>query len=142
MSIEENKRVIQNLISGINQNDKNIMDECLADNFIRYAADIQQMDKEGYINFCSFLKASSPDFHAIIDDIVAEDDKVGFRFTWTVTNQDDTLGDAYKGKQFKITEDYFCRLEKGKIVEFKNLVDRLDVYQQMGLLPPTEEMRK
>jgi predicted ester cyclase len=77
-----------------------------------------------------------------INDMVAEEDKVAFRFTWTATNQSDAMDGALKGKQFKIIEDYFCRLDKGKIVEFRNLLDRLSWFEQAGITPPIGEGNK
>jgi predicted ester cyclase len=125
MGIEENKALILRFWDEVNKGNLSIVDECFADNFVRYAADGQKMDRDGYKNFATGLLNHFPDIYCAVDDIIAEGDKVAFRFTWTATSQRDTPDGAYKkGQQFKVTEDYFCRLEKGKIVEFKNLIGR------------------
>ncbi|UCD08909.1 MAG: ester cyclase [Dehalococcoidales bacterium] len=126
MGIEENKEIILHFFEEFNKGNSAIVDECFADNFVRYAADGQEMDREGYKN--KIIKAMLnyfPDPHCTVADIVAEEDRVAFRFTWTATSPNDTADGSYKkGQQIKVTEDYFCRLENGKIVEFKNLIGR------------------
>ena len=125
MDIEENKALIIRFWDEVNKGNLSIVDECFADNFVRYAADGQTMDRDGYKNFATGLLNHFPDIHCTVDDIVAEEDRVAFRFTWTATVQNDTPDGSYKkGEQIKVTEDYFCRLENGKIVEFKNLIGR------------------
>ncbi len=125
MSIEENKALILRFWDEVNKGNLSIVDECFADNFVRYAADGQQMDRDGYKNFVMGLLDHFPDIHCTVDDIVAENDKVAFRFSWTATSQRDTPDGAIKkGQKFKVTEDYFCRLENGKITEFNNLIGR------------------
>ena len=125
MGIEENKEIILHLFEEFNKGNPEIVDECFADNFVRYAADGQKMDRDGYKNFAMGLLNHFPDIHCTVDDIVAEEDRVAFRFSWTATSQNDSPdGTIKKGQKFKVTEDYFCRLEKEKIVEFKNLIGR------------------
>ncbi len=125
MGIEENKALILRLWEEFNKRDLSIMDECFADNFVRYAADGQTMDRDGYKNFATGLLNHFPDIHCTVDDIIAEEDRVAFRFTWTATSQRDVPDGSYKkGQQIKVTEDYFCRLENGKLIEFKNLIGR------------------
>ena len=125
MGIEENKALIIRFWDEVNKGNLSVVDECFADNFVRYAADGQTMDRDGYKNFATGLMNHFPDIHFTVDDIVAEGDKVAFRFTWTATSQNDAPdGSIKKGQQIKVTEDYFCHLEKGKIVEFKNLIGR------------------
>jgi len=125
MSVEENKALILRFWDELNKGNLSIVDECFADNFVRYAADGQEMDRAGYKNLVTMLLSNLPDIYYIVDDIIAEEDRVAFRFTWTATSQSDALdGTIKKGQKVKVTEDYFCRLENGKIVEFKNLIGR------------------
>ena len=126
MGIEENKEVIYSIFEEVNKGNTGIVDEYFGDKFIRYSADGQEMDREDYKNkIVKPMLSNFPDLQFTVDDIVAEEDRVAFRFTWTATSQHDTPdGSIKKGQQIKVTEDYFCRFEKGKIVEFKNLIGR------------------
>ena len=125
MGIEENKTLIYSFWEELNKGNLEIVDEYFDGKFIRYSADGQEMDKVGYKNLVTNLLSYFPDIHYTVDDIVAEEDKVAFRFTWTATSQSDAPdGSIKKDQKLKVTEDYFCRLDKGKIVEFNNLIGR------------------
>ena len=119
MSIEEeNKAIIRLVLDELSKGNLAIVDEYLSENFVRYAADGQEMDRDGYKQFGKMLLNNFPDFHITIEDVVAEGDKVAFRFTWAGTNNSDMMDGALKGKPFSITEDFFCCIIDGKIVEF------------------------
>jgi predicted ester cyclase len=139
MSIEaENKDLIRRFWNELSRGNLAIIDEFCADNFIRYATDRQEMDKEGYKNLCSQILTNIPDVHFTLDDIVAEGNRAAFRFTWAGTVQSAAMNGSLKGKHISITEDYFCRIENGKIVEFTNLFDRLSYFEQAGITPPSQ----
>jgi steroid delta-isomerase-like uncharacterized protein len=139
MSIEEeNKTVIQRFVDELNKGNLAVMDESLADNFVRTAINQPDMDKEGYKQFIAMLNNAFPDIQCTIVDVVAEGDKVAYRTSITGTHKGNLMGIAPTGKQFKITEDYFSRFEGGKIVEHNNLADMLSYYQQLGINPPSQ----
>ena len=138
MGVEENKAIIQRLVDELNKGNLAILDESLADNFIRTNPNQPDMDKEGYKQFITGINNSIPDIQCTIVDMVAEGDKVAYRTHITGTHNSDIMGIAPTGKQFKITEDYFSHLESGKIVEHNNLYDTLSFYQQLGVTPPTQ----
>jgi steroid delta-isomerase-like uncharacterized protein len=139
MSIEgEHKAVIQRFVDELNKGNLAVMDESLADNFVRTAINQPDMDKEGYKQFIAMLNNAFPDIQCTIVDVVAEGDKVAYRTSITGTHKGNLMGIAPTGKQFKITEDYFSRFEGGKIVEHNNLADMLSYYQQLGINPPSQ----
>ena len=136
MSIEANKAIIYLVWEEINKGNLAVIDKYFADSFVRYTSDGQEMDREGYKNLCTVLQSTFPDIHFNIDDMVAEGNRVAFRFTWSGTNTSDMMDGAVKDKHFSITEDYFCRFDGSKIVEFRNLLDRLSWFEQAGISPP------
>ena len=143
MSIEEeNKELIRRFWNELSKGNLEVIDEFCADNFTRYSADGQEMDKEGYKNLCSQILTDTPDVRFTIDDLVAEKDRAAFRFTWAGIIQSDAMHGSLKGKHISITEDYFCRIENGKIVEFRNLFDRLSWFEQAGITPQIGENKK
>jgi predicted ester cyclase len=117
MSVEENKATILHMWEELNQGNLTVLDECFADNFVRYAHDGKTMDKQGYRNFCAMIIKNMPDFNVTIDDIVAEKNKVAFRMTITGT---------FNGKRSITKETYFARFEGNKVVEYVNLNRQLD----------------
>jgi predicted ester cyclase len=117
MSVEENKSIILHIWDECNRGNLNVLDECFADSFVRYAHDGTTMDKQGYKKFGTMVIKNIPDFHAVIDDILAEGEKIAFRLTITGTDH---------GKPFVQKETYFALIEDGKVVEYVNLNRRLD----------------
>ena len=120
MSIEENKAVVLRFWEQFNKGNLEVMDECFADNFVRYAIDGTVMDREGYRHMCTSLFNTYPDIQATIGDMVGEGDKVAFYFTWSGTHKGESKGNPPTGKRFTMIEAYFTRFEGGKIVEFRN----------------------
>jgi predicted ester cyclase len=121
MSTQENKATIYRLAEERNKGNLNVIDECFAENFIRYGQGVPNMDREGYKRFCFMILKGYPDIRFNIDDMVAEGDKVAFRWTMTGTNTGEFLGKPPTGEHITYTEDYFVRFVQGKIVEFSNL---------------------
>jgi predicted ester cyclase len=143
MSIEEeNKKIIRLVFEELGKGNLEVIDEYFSEDFKRYASDGQEMDKDGYKQFGKMLLNRFTDFHITIEDMVAEGDKLAFRFTWTGKDNSDIMDGSLKGKSFSITEDYFCLIKDGKILEFKNLHDRLSRFKQAGIAPPIGEDKK
>ncbi len=109
---EENKEVIHQLWNAYNRGDIDSIAQYLSDDFTRYAHDGKTMDKEGYIKFCKWIVENSSDSKVVVDDIVAEGDKLAFRMT---------LSGSSEGKLLYVKEAYFTRIDKGKIVDFYNI---------------------
>jgi predicted ester cyclase len=73
------------------------------------------------------------DYSITIDHLLAEGDKVAYRVTHKGTHQP-------TGKKIQITNTCILRIAKGKIAENWGSADTLHVMQQLGVLPPTEEI--
>jgi len=138
MSVEENKAVIRRMIDELNNGNLAVLDEAMAENCIWLSAAGQEMNREGYKQFITILMNAFPDLKGTIVNIVAEGDEVAVRFILEGTNKGDFMGTPPTGKTIKVTEDYFNRFEGGKIVEYRNLVDSLAFYQQLGISPPSQ----
>ena len=125
MSIEENKGMIFHVVEEFNRGNLAVINECFADNFVRYqdgsTATLPNMDRNGYKNFVGMSMQASSDIHVEVVDIVAEGDRVAFRWTLKGTNDREFMGKPPTGKPYSHIEDYFVRFEEGKIVEFRNL---------------------
>ncbi len=121
MSVEENKATIRRVWDECNKGNLGVIDECFADNFVRYDHFGKAMDRAGYKRICAFILKSSPDFHVTVDDMIGESDKVAFRMTITGTNTGAVGPTPPTGKPYMFKEVYFARFEGGKIAEYVNL---------------------
>ena len=109
MGIEENKEVVRQMWDAYNQGNPMGMGQYMSDNFVRYAPDGTTMDGEGYMKFCESIVQNTSESKVIVDDMVAEGDKVAVRMT---------LSGGYEGKTYVVKEACFVRIDDGKIVDF------------------------
>jgi steroid delta-isomerase-like uncharacterized protein len=83
----------------------------------------------------SASRAAFPGMTYTVDALVAEDDLVGFLYTWRATHTGALAAIPPTGQPVTATGAIFCRVADGKIVEQWDIDDRLDVMQQLGLIP-------
>jgi predicted ester cyclase len=101
MSIEQNKEIAARMHEEV-VNQKKLP---ALDNYV--AADVVWHDPppglapgmEGFKQFFPMLYAAFPDWHATIEDVIAEGDKVVHRIKGGGTHKDEWMGIAATGKQ-------------------------------------------
>ncbi len=143
MSVEENKAVVLQYVEGMNRGDMSVIDELFTSNFImhRPSSDIN-VNLETFIRENINAHLSIPDQSRTIDDIIGEGDKVSIRETIKGTQTGKYGNINATGKVTTVTRFIIFRLEDNKIAELWYLRDFLSFYQQLGILPPTEEIGK
>jgi len=138
MSVEENKAMSRRFWEEINKGNQAVLDELFAADFVLHIP-LQLNGLERFKPYMNRLFIAFPDYHATVEDIVAEGDKVVTRLTATGTHQAEFLGIAPTGKQMTWTLTLITRIVGGKVVEGWQMVDRLDLLQQMGAMTLTRE---
>ena len=131
---EENKAIIQRYLDGFfNQGDLTVVDELIAVDFVDHGSG--SYDPRGVEDFkqsvISFREAY-PDLHVEIEHIVAEGDKVAYRFKTSGTQQIDFFGIPPTGKPLVLTGNIIDRIEDGKIVERWENFDEMGFMTQLG----------
>ena len=80
------------------------------------------------------FRASFPDVHMEIAELIAEDDKVVGRFTCSATHLGAWLGHPPTGRRFeRVDEVSIFRFRDGKIAHVWSLEDSLGRLRQLGL---------
>ena len=122
MSVEKNKATVYHIWEELNRRNLAVIDECFTENFVRYSQDGKTMNRDSYKNnICAPLIKGVPDIRFEVEDMVAEGDKVAFRFSFSGTNPGFWLS-VPAGQRFSVTEVYFARFVNSKVVEFKNII--------------------
>jgi len=80
------------------------------------------------------MLAAFPDYQTVIDDLVAEGDKVAARITMSGTHSGSFMGIPATGKHVLFTGMYIARIADGKIVEHWGEEDAVSLLQQLGAL--------
>ena len=84
--------------------------------------------------------AAFPDLRFDIEQMIAEGDTVATRCTMRGTHTGAWLGVAPTGRQVTVRMIVIQRIVAGQIAEDWVLVESLGLFQQLGLVPPREEL--
>jgi steroid delta-isomerase-like uncharacterized protein len=135
MSIEENKKIVQRYQEIYNSNDLDSLGEVVAEDLLtpKIMPGIPT-GIEGAKAAHRIMLTGFPDYQTIIDDLVAEGDKVAARITMSGTNTGSFMGMPATGKYVLFTGMYIARIANGKIVEHWGEEDGVSLLQQLGVL--------
>ena len=141
MSIEENKAVVRRFFEELlSTDDLAVADELLSPGFRFYfAGSPDPMDLESYKEFLVARRAAFPDRRFVVEDMIAEGDKVSARFTMRGTHKGEFRGIAPTGKEVTMTGIDIIRLTEGKMVEDRVEVDQLGMMRQLGVVPSPQQ---
>jgi predicted ester cyclase len=72
----------------------------------------------------------------VIDDVIADGDRVVTHFTFTGTHEGELMGVRPTGKEVSVTGTGVFHVVDGKIVEWTYNLDYLGMFQQLEAIPP------
>jgi len=143
MGIEENKATLHRVFEEVwNNNNLEVADECFAENFVRHGIGGRTADLNEFKQFLVRVRGWIPDIQRTLDDMVAEGDMIAFSFKWKGTDTGGFGGNTPTGKYVTVQECYFARFENCKIVEITQHADALGPFQELGIIPSTEQIQK
>jgi predicted ester cyclase len=124
MVLEDNKMVVRRLVAEVlNGGHLEVIDQL-------YTPELAPAARRWIAPF----RASFPDVHMEIVELIAEGDKVVGRFTCSATHLGEWLGQAPTGRRFeRVDEVSIFRFRDGKIAHAWSLEDTLSRLQQLGL---------
>jgi predicted ester cyclase len=119
MSTESNKAIVRRVFEEIyNRGRYEVADELIAPDYVsHHGAGSEIVGAEGVKNSARQQRATFPDLCSIIDDLIAEGDKVVVRGRDRVTHVHEFMGYPPTGRTFEITWMQIVRVEDGKLVE-------------------------
>jgi steroid delta-isomerase-like uncharacterized protein len=88
----------------------------------------------GFKPFFRSFRGAFPDLEVVVEDAVAEGDKVAARCRVRATHAGEGLGFAATQRPMEITGMTFARVRDGKIIEAWNNFDFMSMFQQLGAL--------
>ncbi len=122
---------------GTNPNWKQIWDELMSPDVVHHfnSASEPIVGLEANKAFNASLFQGFPDIHHMIEDQIAEGDRVVYRTTLQGTQTGEFLGIPPTGKSAKINDFTLLRIVNSKIVEWWYECNLLEVMKQLGLMP-------
>jgi len=142
MSEEENKAIFRRYVEEVsNKGNLDLADE-IFDRYVSHQSDGSTLERgpEDVKRFMGEFRQAFPDFHSVIEDQVAEGDKVVTRWKASGTHQGEFRGIAPTGNRIEITGIGIFRFsEEGKVVESWDNMDQLGMMQQLGVISAPEQ---
>lgn len=137
MSAKENKAIVRRIYEEVT-NGKNwgLVDELLVPGFVWFIASGEQKHgREDLKQILPVVRNSLPDYVQIIEDQIAEGDRVVVRYVAEGTHVGEYMGVPGTGKRFRISGIDIWRLKDGKLVELWSLLDNYSFMEQVGAIP-------
>jgi predicted ester cyclase len=147
MSVEQNKAIVSRFYEELwNNRNLSLADEIISPYCVTHqlqsgaVSDGVLRGPEAVKHHISEWLGGFPDLHFDIEQMVAEDDRVASQSIMRGTHTGTWLGIAPTNKEVSIRLMVTQRIENGKIAEDWVLVEALGFFQQLGLLPATQEI--
>ena len=136
---EENKELLRRWFEEVwNKGRAEAIDEMFAENGIAHGlADDPSNPIKGPMDFRSFhamFRQAFPNMIIVVEDLIAEGDKVAARCSVRGKHEGDFMGRAASQSPVEFTGMTIVRIDKGKIVEAWNNFDFMRMNRQLGLL--------
>ena len=139
MAEEENKALLRRAVEEVfsAQGNVDVADEIFAPDYIGMNPtdphDVR--GPEGAKELANMYRSAFPDVRLIIEEQVAEGDKVVTRWIAYGTHQGEMMGIAPTGNQVRVEGITISHIQEGKIVQEWELFDTLGLMQQLGAAP-------
>jgi steroid delta-isomerase-like uncharacterized protein len=134
--VEANKELYRHYIEDLwNKRNPAAADRYLAPDYIEHNANLPP-GLEGRKKFVATVLAAFSDYHAEIQEVIAQGDRVAARVVWTGTQDGEYQGRPPTHKKLRFSTADFFRIADGKIAEHWDVVDQMPRMIALGLLPP------
>jgi steroid delta-isomerase-like uncharacterized protein len=132
---DANKAVVQQLVEGLwNKGDIGVFEALFADDFIdRNPMPGMEANKAAFRQLVLGFQAAFSGTRVTADDIIAEGDKVAWRWTFRGTHTGPLMGIPPTGKSVTITGYTFDRIANGQVAERWHQIDMAGMMQQLGV---------
>ncbi|MGW4122410.1 ester cyclase [Nocardia sp. NPDC004711] len=128
---EINKDVVVRLMEAFSVANHGLLDSLMSDDYLQHNP--TPNGREPVKRMADILQTAFPDGRMVINDIVAEGDKVVARISMTGTHTGPLIGIAPTGKHVEMTSIDIWRVENGICVEHWDEIDRVGLLRQIGM---------
>ena len=130
------EELAETFVKMINTHDPDVVDQFEAEGYVNHEALFSAVGREANRQFWHTFFAALPDVSASMEDLVISGDRVVGRFVYRGTHTGDFMGIPASGNAVEMRSIDIWRVEDGVFAEHWDEVNALQVFQQMGALPP------
>ena len=137
MTPDENKALVRRFYEEIDKGNIDAMDQFVAEDYIDHnpAPFVAATGLEGLKQSFKIFQKATPGYH-IIEDQIAEGDKVVTRLTSVGKHDGDLPGAPRTGNDMKMTSITIHRIANGKLAEKWSEKDMIALLTQLGVMKP------
>jgi steroid delta-isomerase-like uncharacterized protein len=140
MSAEENREIVRRFWAVWEEGNIGLVDDLVGTDYVNHNPGMpnQPEGPEGIKAVVSMFRAGMPDLRVVIEDVIAEGDKVVMRYRIEGTHEGELFGVPPTGRRISIESITVERVSGGKIREHWRVTDTLEMMQQLGAIPGPE----
>lgn len=133
MDVEANKALVRRLVEEVFENlQPSAVDELVADDFVSHTFPATDDGKAYLRQATERMSKVLSDIRFVIEEMIAEGDRVAVRLTASATPVGEFEGMAAAGKSYEIGEIHIFRIRDGKVVEHWHQYDAAGMMRQLG----------
>jgi steroid delta-isomerase-like uncharacterized protein len=132
--LDDNKVLIRSFFEKANSLKRTPVD-MVTDGFVAHIGGADPFDLQAFEQYQSTFYSSFSETETIIEDLIAEGDRVAFRGFVRTVHTGEFMGVPASGREIAVSVVGFAKIDQGKIAEWWNYPDRLSWMQQIGALP-------
>lgn len=136
MSLEKNKSLVLGFIDAYNTRKLDLVDDFVSPDYIDHEKNI---GREGLKQLIAMGVNAFPDWHETVEDIIAEGDKVWVLLSYAGTHKGEFMGLSPTGRKITSKAVDIYRIVDGKLAEYWNVTDNLNIFKQVGAVEITEK---
>lgn len=135
MTPEQNKEIVRLFIEDVvNGEHPERTADYISQDFMLVFPGTSPRQAKDLPNFLSQMRATFPDYHIEVHELIAEGETVVAITTQSGTNKGPYRGMPPTGKSYEVTGHVLYRLRDGKITVSRPAFDRLSMLEQIGLI--------
>lgn len=134
MTSEESKAIVVRWFAELDRGNLGIVEDLIAEDYVDHNPALPNLPpgREGVRQYVRILKSAFPDAAHVIDDIIAEGDKVMTRVTARGTFLGECIGYQPTGRTVEISGIAVHRIANGRLIEHWAHADIAGFMQQIG----------
>jgi steroid delta-isomerase-like uncharacterized protein len=130
------QELAETYVKMLNTHDPELVDQFEAEGYIDHEALFFTEGREANRQFWHAFFAAIPDLSASMEDLVIAGDRVVGRFVYRGTHTGELMGIPASGNAVEMRSIDIWRVEDGVFAEHWDEINAMQLFQQMGALPP------
>ena len=136
MTTEDNKGLVRRAWQELmNERDLDAIDKLFTEDYTHHGGGGEDLGREGIRKRDEGYLNAFSDLEVVVEDLVAEGDRVASRITLTGTHDGELRGIPATGRRATVMGTSIVRIENGQIAEEWEVFDQLGLMQQLGVIP-------